>query len=116
MSEWFECKKKQPELGKKVLCHKLGDIYVAMRLENYYIPVIFENHKYSKYLCDPDLWCEIDFPNELTGYFMVAPKGLQGSILNLTECKSLHPDIYWELANKMINFIKNLSDLEGSPS
>jgi hypothetical protein len=104
-SKWKDCVKEPSEIGKKVLCERNGDLFVAVRIEEYYIPMPFADHYFSKDLCKPTRWCEIDFPGELTGYYRVCPKGDGTEVIKLSECREKYPEIFWDLANAMINSI-----------
>lgn len=93
MAQWKDCKKEPSEIGKKVLCQKDGDVYVAMRLEQYYIPIPFADHYFSKDLCDAETWCEIDYPGKLTGHLRI---GINGEIIKISELREKYPDTYYE--------------------
>ncbi len=64
--EWHKPQDKKPEQGKKVLCVYRGDIYVAQRFGKYWFSIPFHDSKYSLYK-EPDLWQEIDFPEDMNG-------------------------------------------------
>ena len=102
---WRCCIKDPPHLGKKVLCHHEGDIFVAQRFEEYYVPIPFADHPLAKGLCKPDIWQEIDFPNNLTGYMRVAFSEGASQSLILDEVKKEYPVLYHEMAKAMIKSI-----------
>ena len=66
---------------------KHGDLYVAMRLKDLYIPMPFADHYFAPDLCKPEIWCEIDFPKGLTGHTRVATEEMKGKILTLAEAE-----------------------------
>ena len=108
MTKWKDCVKEPSELGKKVLCQKHGDFYVAMRMDEYYIPMPFIDHYFCKDLCTPETWCEIDFPEPYTGYVRMAPEGLGSEIMKLGDLKERYPEIYRAVADPLIASIGKL--------
>lgn len=111
MSKWKCCLKEPPETGKKVLCQRSGDLYVAMRIKEFYVPMPFANHYFCDRLCKPETWCEIDFPEGLTGHLRV---GIQGTdeILKLSEVEFTHPELFNEFATPLIGSIGTLKPPE----
>lgn len=101
---WKDCVKEPSELGKKVLCQRKGDFYVALRIEEFYLPMPFADHYFSIELCKPERWKEIDFPDPFKGYIKIVPAGTN-IIVNLSEAKEKYPDSYWQLALPLINSI-----------
>jgi hypothetical protein len=112
-NKWRDCITDPPEIGKKVLCERKGDLYVAIRIEQYYIPMPFADHYFSKDLCNPQKWQEISFPDHLTGYFRVRPNGPDNELIKLSECKEKFPDIYMDLAKAFIGSIGKIPKPEG---
>ena len=108
MSEWKDCIDEPSEVGKKVLCNRNGDIYVAVRFGDYYFPFPFISHYFAPDLVNPDTWSEISFPNGLTGYFRIAPDGLSGKIIKWSEAMISHPKEYEEFTNSLL---KNLGSI-----
>lgn len=109
MSQWRSCRKDPPETGKKVLCHRKGDIYVAMRLKQYYLPLPFCDHYFCDELCFPDTWCEIDFPEGLTGHLRVCMNiPGHGEVIMLSEMEVDFPEQFNKFAADMISSIATL--------
>ena len=104
MDKWKCCIKEPSETGKKVLCHRKGDIYVAMRIKNYYVPMPFADHYTSTDLCHPETWCEIDFPEGLTGHVRVGNRG-GGEIITLSEAENRKWDIFEDFCKLLISSI-----------
>jgi len=112
-NKWKCCKTNPPELGKKVLCEIEGDIFVAQRYEDYYIPIPFADHPFAKQLCHPNYWCEIDFPKQLHGYTKVAPSSdgnespaeIYNRSITMDEYKRVAPEDYQKLADALISSI-----------
>lgn len=105
MNKWRCCIKDPPPLGKKVLCHRKGDLFVGQRFDDYYIPMPFADHFLAKGLCKPETWCEIHFPEGLTGYLRIAPEGNLNEILTMDELKEKYPELYREHARVIIESI-----------
>ena len=99
---WFDCVKEPSETGKKVLCVKNGDLYVAIRLGKYYIPMPFADHHFCIDLCAPEKWCAIDFPDNLTGHTRILHPDSE-KLITLSECEIDYPEIFHELAQGLIN-------------
>lgn len=102
--KWKNCEKEPPEEGIKVLCCRRGDIYVAVKLKDYYVPVPFGTHPFAKELSKPDKWSEIDFPDGLKGKFYLFTKG---EMYDVEQQKTLFPKEYNEFCDC---FIKSLSN------
>lgn len=92
MNKWKCCVKEPSELGKKVLCFDKGDCFVAMRFDDYYIPIPFASHHFSFQLSKPEMWCEIDFPEGYNGHITMSVDG--GRMLNMTQLKEREPQAY----------------------
>lgn len=105
MTKWRDCVTDPSEIGKKVLCIRRGDVYVAIRFEEYYVPMPFADHYFSTDLCKPEKWCEIDFPEPYTGYIRVMPEGINGRVIKMSEARELNLESYWEFARKLIDSI-----------
>lgn len=103
--EWKDCTTEPSEIGKKVLCQRKGDFYVAMRIEDHYIPMPFADHYFSKDLCFPEKWSEINYPDSYTGYIKVAPEGDLKNIIKLSEAKEKFPDVYWKFVKPLLHNI-----------
>lgn len=101
MKKWKCCVKEPSETGKKVLCHRQGDIYVAMRIKGYYLPMPFADHYASEHLCHPESWSEIDFPEGLFGHIRVKQAGGE-EIVTLAEAEKRKWDIFEDLAKAAI--------------
>ena len=107
---WKCCIKEPSETGKKVLCFLKGDIYVATRIKDYYIPIPFTDHFFSPELSKPELWHEIDFPEGFTGLFKI---GLPLSwnnykIMTYSKYEQDYPADFDKLAKDMINSMGTL--------
>lgn len=111
--EWKDCVNDPSEIGKKVLCERNGDFYVAIRLEAYYVPMPFADHYFCKDLCKPNRWCEISFPEPYTGYFRVIPEGVDSEMITLSEARKKHPSIYWKFYKLIIDSIGKIPKPEG---
>ncbi len=111
MSKWRCCKKDPPETGKKVLCQRRGDLYVAVRLKQYYLPMPFCDHYFCDDLCYPDSWSEIDFPEGLTGYFRVLMPD-RNEVITLSEMEVDYPEKFKEFAGSLISSIATLKKPE----
>jgi hypothetical protein len=107
MSKWKCCKKEPSETGKKVLCQQKGDLYVAMRLYEYYIPMPFADHYFSSNLCYPETWCEIDFPERLTGLMRVLEPG-KTDLITLAEFEKANPEEFKKFADALIDSLGTL--------
>ena len=107
MTDWKCCKKDPSETGKKVLCHRKGDIYVAMRVMQYYLPMPFCDHYFCDDLCFPETWSEIDFPPGLTGHLRVVMPD-NSNIISLSEMEVDYPHEFHEFASTMIKSIASL--------
>lgn len=115
MSKWRCCKKDPSETGKKVLCNRKGDLFVAIRLKTFYVPMPFADHYFSPDLSHPDQWCEIDFPDRLTGLIRVLPEGIKGELITLSEYEIDYPDQFNEFANSLIASLGKLPKPKGMP-
>ena len=109
---WNDCKKNPSELGKKVLCQREGDFYVATRIEEYYIPLPFADHYFCKVLCYPETWTEIHFPEPYTGYIRAMPIGCD-EMLDLSELKRIFPETYWQFVRPIIDSIGKIPRPKG---
>lgn len=115
MSKWKCCKKEPSETGKKVLCNHKGDLFVAVRLKNSYVPMPFADHYFSPSLSQPDCWCEIDFPEGLTGHIRVMPEGLDSDIITLSECEVDYPETFNDFASSLISSMGKIKKPVGMP-
>lgn len=79
-----------PEQGKKILCMDRGDFYVAQRFGQYWFSIPFYDSTFSRYN-EPELWCEIDFPENYKGYIKIL---IDDENLTIDEAEKKHPDIY----------------------
>lgn len=91
--QWISPKDKLPPQGKKILYFKKGDIYVVQRFGKYWLPIPFHDSKYS-FHDEPELWCDITPPNDLTGLMRIR---VYGHFYNLDELEKIHPDSYEEV-------------------
>lgn len=105
---WFDCVEQPSETGKKVLCQKNGDFYVAMRYGKHYVPMPFADHYFSSDLCFPETWQEIDFPEPYTGHCRISPTGYLSEVITMSECEVTHPKIYKEFTDALIASIGKL--------
>lgn len=103
---WHDCVKDPSETGKKVLCEQNGDLYVAQRFEKYYIPLPFADHYFSKDLCFPTQWQEINFPNGLTGILRIYHQNEQ-RLMSFSEWEQKYP-------KEFKKYIKNIIDSIGT--
>ena len=106
-NKWKCCKKEPSETGKKVLCQQQGDLYVAMRLGKYYVPIPFADHYFCKHLCFPETWSEIDFPEGLTGHIRIGVEGNE-KLLTLSELEIENPQEFKEFFDMIIESIGTL--------
>lgn len=100
-SIWRDCIKDPPELGKKVLCGRQGDFFVAQRFEEYYFPIPFLDSKYARDLSTPEIWAEIDFPPPFTGYIRVFCVE-SDELVTMDQYKKSDPDSYYDLVQKIV--------------
>ncbi len=108
-SVWKCCKKQPPETGKKVLCFKEGDLYVAFRLGNYYIPMPFADHYFSRDLSFPETWSEIDFPQGITGHTTVAvDQDNYKNLMTLSELEVDYPEDFKIFSEMLIGSLGTL--------
>ncbi len=105
---WRDCVKEPSEIGKKVLCQKDGDFYVAIRVEDYYIPIPFADHYFGKKLSKPQTWCEISFPKPYTGHLRVKDR-MTEEIMTLSDAKFRAPKAYMQFCRMIIKSIGALS-------
>lgn len=112
MSKWKCCIKEPSETGKKVLCCHKGDLYVAMRIKDYYVPMPFADHYSSTHLSHPETWCEIDFPQGLTGHVRVEEVGGH-EVITLSEAENRKWKVFEDFANMLISSIGKLKRPEG---
>lgn len=110
---WYDCVNEPSETGKKVLCLKHGDFYVAIRLGKYYVPMPFADHYFCLDLCTPEKWCAIDFPDNLTGITKVFQL-YSNKLITLSECEIDYPDIFQEIAQSLINNMGKLKNPNSS--
>lgn len=113
MNEWKDCVKEPSEIGKKVLCQRRGDFYVAMRIEDNYIPMPFADHYFCKELCFPEKWSEINYPDPYTGHIRVAPSGDLNNVIKLSDAKEKFPEVYWEFATALLISVGKIPKPEG---
>lgn len=100
--EWKDPRQDQPEQGKKVLCMYKGDFYVAQRFGLYWFSIPFYDSEFSRHFL-PDLWQEIDFPNDLTGKIHVA---VNGKIYDMDELEKEHPDTFDQMVKGQLNLFR----------
>lgn len=112
MTKWRCCKNDPPETGKKVLCHQKGDIYVAYRLLDRYIPTPFVDHYFSPNLSYPETWSEIDFPEGLFGRLMMGISG-EDELLSLAEFEVKYPEEFRGIAKMLIDSMGTLKKPDG---
>lgn len=103
--QWFRCQEDPPETGKKVLVCCKGDIYVAMRFFNVYLPMPFFDHYHSTVLSKPEIWSEIDFPPGLDGKMRIMA---DGRMMEMPEWEEKFPEEYVKFANNLIACIGSL--------
>ncbi len=108
MKQWFDCVKQPSETGKKVLCQRHGDLYVAIRMGKYYVPMPFAEHHFCLHLCYPETWSEIDFPEGLTGHTRVFLPGETPQPITFSEAEVDYPDLFKQLYEGMIKSIGTL--------
>ncbi len=89
---WFKPSEKKPVQGKKVLCMHHGDLYVAQRYKDYWLSIPFCDSQFA-FRNPPDLWREIDFPNDLTGMNRVL---IDGMILDMDTYQEKYPKEFEE--------------------
>ena len=106
---WKDCKTEHPELGRKVLCNKWGDLYVALRLEDDYFCFPFLSSEFSEHLLQPDMWASIDFPPGMHGRFLMIPAG-GDELLTMTRYREQFYDEYMEFYNKLVVAAKKGGD------
>lgn len=115
MNKWKCCKENPSETGKKVLCQQKGDLYVAMRIYEYYIPMPFADHYFCGHLCHPETWSEIDFPKGLTGHTRVALEGKM-ELVTLSQLEIDNPEEFKEFAEMIIFSLGTLKKPEKNKS
>lgn len=90
-----------------MLCQRKGDLYVAMRIGKYYVPMPFADHYFCTHLCYPETWSEIDFPEGLTGLSRVFLPG-KSELVTLSELEVDSPEVFKEFAEMLIGSIGKL--------
>ena len=94
--KWQSCKTDPPEEGQKVLLHANGDIYVGMKIGDFYLPSYVTEEKYMDNLMNPNIWSFIEFPDGLEGKLKFKIDGKK-KMYTLPEIKGQFPDSYDEL-------------------
>lgn len=90
--KWIKPKDELPPQGKKILYFKNGDIYVVQRFADLWIPMPFYDSEFA-FHDEPELWCDIKPPNELTGKVHVLPINCKRA-LDMDELEAFYPDLY----------------------
>jgi hypothetical protein len=111
--KWRDCVTDPSPVFKKVLCFRNGDLYVAMRIDEYYLPIPFSDHYFCKSLSKPQKWHQIPFPDGFTGETKISVTANLNNVITMEECEKLHPKLYREFANVMIASIGTLQKPEG---
>lgn len=111
--KWKCCIKEPSETGKKVLVQHKGDIYVAMRIRNFYIPMPFADHYFCSHLCYPETWWDIPFPDHLTGHTRIGLPEIYGDknsriLMKLSEVEVEYPELFNQFADMIISSIASI--------
>ena len=92
-------KDKLPPQGKKILYFKNGDIYVVQRFAEMWLPIPFYDSKYA-FHDEPDLWCDIEPPENYTGkIFVKSAKTEDRHLMTIDEFQMYCPSEYEKLIN-----------------
>lgn len=97
-NNWIKPNLRKPPQGKKVLCCSKGDISIRQRFADYWFPIPYVDSKFAD-IKEPELWQEIDFPGDLTGYLRVFWEGI---LYNMDEFEKVNPSGYNEMINGML--------------
>lgn len=111
MAIWKDCVKEPSESGKKVLCQHSGDFYVAQRLGKHYFPIPFNEHPNAEYLCFPETWCEIDFPEPYTGLIRIAVEDEETKneyLISISEAEVDYPEFYKKFYSTILSTLGSL--------
>lgn len=117
MNEWNKPSEKKPPQGKKVLCMRKGDFYVAQRFKDYWFSIPFADSKYA-FFKEPELWQDINFPDGYTGFMkiLVSPDDYilrfeenPYKEINVDELEKHDPDAFYLL----IESLKKSFEIEG---
>ena len=114
--KWIDANLRLPEVGQKVLCFKKGDVYVAVRFEDKFVPMPFATHTHALALSKPDKWAEITFPPGYTGKMRAVVSYnsdllISEQAIDIPAYKKQDPEKYLEFANSLINSL-GMDDLE----
>lgn len=97
---WISPKEKLPPQGKKVLWFGNGEAFVVQRFGDYWIPIPFFDSKYA-FNNEPELWCDIEMPNELTGKIFVSVENEK--LVDIDTLEEIHKDVYERMIKTMLN-------------
>ena len=111
VKQWYKPTDMKPPQGLEVLCMYKRDFYVAMRFKDYYLPSMFFGSIIFKYIGEPELWQEIDYPEGLTGQMCIAQiEGEQANdnLMSLDEFEKYNPEEYEIFVQEIVtNWINN---------
>lgn len=100
---WNKPCEKKPEQGKKILCMHKGDFYVAQRFGKYWFSIPFYDSEYSRYF-EPDLWCEIDFPEGYHGKIRI---NVDDETMDMETLERKHPGLHQEVIDIQLKIFKS---------
>jgi hypothetical protein len=95
--KWIRPTDQLPPQGKKILYFKNGDIYVVQRFAELWLPIPFYDSVFAFY-DEPELWCDIEPPENYTGkVFVKSPKDKDGNLMTIDELEIRYPKEYKKL-------------------
>lgn len=94
--DWQSPKVELPTQGKKILCLKGGDVYVAQRFGDRYFTYI---RNAAEMLEHPTLWAYFEMPEPYEGLFKVSLG--DGEFMTIDEFEQKHPDEYKEFISSI---------------
>lgn len=107
MKIWIKTSLRKPPQGKKVLCFDNGDVSVRQRFKDYWFPIPYIDSSLAD-IDEPELWQDIDFPQDFKGYMMILQ---DEKLYKIDEWEKMNPEDFNEFVEGMLkHFIDTRKD------
>jgi len=100
---WYKTREKLPPQGLKVLYFDRGDMWVAYRFGQYWVPIPFCDSKFAN-TDPPDMWAYISLP---TGYTGRMSAQMDGERISIDDMQIKYPTEYEDMVKSILDSIGN---------
>ena len=107
--KWIPSQMRSPPQGKKVLCFKNGDCWIAQRFGDDWIPMPFSDSRYATSVV-PDVWASIEMPEGYTGETKIY---VDQELFNIDELEKVKPETYHKICADMRKCVEGDNKVEG---